>query len=192
MKWNETAFINGKHVVGEVKEKEVAHREYKKAISEGHGAYLMDEETPVHSSFIFHFPFFEWSSQSIFSFSFSLFSRMCLPSLLAISHPTQQQSSKLPMSRNWLLKETMWSSPFLILLLPPKKKRHSRFQNFVFGVLSSDFPLIFFFFLFLFFLLDQMWFRLWPKLSMKQSRQIPISWVEDSASRCLLKWPQKS
>ena len=43
------AFINGKHVVGKVKEKETAHREYKKAISEGHGAYLMDqdEETPV-------------------------------------------------------------------------------------------------------------------------------------------------
>jgi hypothetical protein len=30
-----------------VKEKEQAHKEYKKAISEGHGAYLMDEETPV-------------------------------------------------------------------------------------------------------------------------------------------------
>ena len=43
------AFINGKHIVGEVKEKETAHKEYKKAISEGHGAYLMDqdEETPV-------------------------------------------------------------------------------------------------------------------------------------------------
>ena len=41
------AFINGKHIVGEVKEKEEAHREYKKAISEGHGAYLIDEETPV-------------------------------------------------------------------------------------------------------------------------------------------------
>ncbi|XP_041352469.1 protein mono-ADP-ribosyltransferase PARP4-like isoform X2 [Gigantopelta aegis] len=42
------AFINGKHIIGEVKEKEMAHREYKKAISEGHGAYLMDrdEETP--------------------------------------------------------------------------------------------------------------------------------------------------
>ncbi|XP_076077942.1 protein mono-ADP-ribosyltransferase PARP4-like isoform X2 [Mytilus galloprovincialis] len=42
------AFINGKHIVGEVKEKETAHKEYKKAISEGHGAYLMDqdEETP--------------------------------------------------------------------------------------------------------------------------------------------------
>lgn len=46
------AFINGKHIVGEVKEKEVAHKEYKQAISEGHGAYLMDqdEETPVGSS----------------------------------------------------------------------------------------------------------------------------------------------
>ncbi|CAH1800048.1 unnamed protein product [Owenia fusiformis] len=42
------AFINGKHIIGEVKEKEVAHKEYKKAISEGHGAYLMDQdvETP--------------------------------------------------------------------------------------------------------------------------------------------------
>ncbi|XP_055887848.1 protein mono-ADP-ribosyltransferase PARP4-like isoform X2 [Biomphalaria glabrata] len=42
------AFINGKHIVGEVKEKEVAHKEYKEAISQGHGAYLMDqdEETP--------------------------------------------------------------------------------------------------------------------------------------------------
>ncbi|XP_019851276.1 PREDICTED: uncharacterized protein LOC100633591 isoform X2 [Amphimedon queenslandica] len=40
------AFINGKHIIGEVKEKEQAHREYKQAISEGHGAYLMDEETP--------------------------------------------------------------------------------------------------------------------------------------------------
>ena len=41
------AFINGKHIVGEVKEKEQAHREYREAISKGHGAYLMDEETPV-------------------------------------------------------------------------------------------------------------------------------------------------
>jgi len=43
------AFINGKHIVGEVKEKEQAHKEYKEAISQGHGAYLMDQdkETPV-------------------------------------------------------------------------------------------------------------------------------------------------
>ncbi|CAG2240013.1 PARP2_3_4 [Mytilus edulis] len=40
------AFINGKHVIGEVKEKEKAHKEYKEAISKGHGAYLMDEEEP--------------------------------------------------------------------------------------------------------------------------------------------------
>ena len=32
---------------GKVKEKEEAHREYKEAISKGHGAYLMDEEKPV-------------------------------------------------------------------------------------------------------------------------------------------------
>ena len=41
------AFINGKHIVGQVKEKEQAHREYREAIAKGHGAYLMDEETPV-------------------------------------------------------------------------------------------------------------------------------------------------
>lgn len=43
------AFINGKHVIGVVKEKETAHKEYKQAISEGHGAYLMDQdkEQPV-------------------------------------------------------------------------------------------------------------------------------------------------
>lgn len=35
------------YIVGEVKEKEQAHREYKEAISKGHGAYLMDEEKPV-------------------------------------------------------------------------------------------------------------------------------------------------
>nr|XP_019605170.1 PREDICTED: poly [ADP-ribose] polymerase 4 [Rhinolophus sinicus] len=40
------AFINGKHIVGEIKEKEAAHREYRKAISEGHGAYLMDQDAP--------------------------------------------------------------------------------------------------------------------------------------------------
>jgi poly [ADP-ribose] polymerase 2/3/4 len=42
------AFINGKHVVGRVKEKEQARREYKEAIAQGHGAYLMEEseETP--------------------------------------------------------------------------------------------------------------------------------------------------
>uniref|UniRef100_F6V7V1 VIT domain-containing protein n=4 Tax=Ciona intestinalis TaxID=7719 RepID=F6V7V1_CIOIN len=38
------AFINGKHVIGKVKEKEVAHKEYKEAVAAGHGAYLMDEE----------------------------------------------------------------------------------------------------------------------------------------------------
>ena len=50
------AFINGKHVIGEVKEKEQAHKEYREAISQGHGAYLMDEETPVRSFVILHVP----------------------------------------------------------------------------------------------------------------------------------------
>ncbi|NXV74308.1 PARP4 polymerase, partial [Atlantisia rogersi] len=40
------AFINGKHVIGEVKEKKQAHREYRKAVSQGHGAYLMDQDAP--------------------------------------------------------------------------------------------------------------------------------------------------
>lgn len=37
------AFINEKHLVATVKEKEEAHREYKQAIEKGHGAYLLDE-----------------------------------------------------------------------------------------------------------------------------------------------------
>ncbi|KAK4830948.1 hypothetical protein QYF61_014407 [Mycteria americana] len=38
------AFINGKHVIAEVKEKKQAHREYRKAISQSDGAYLMDQD----------------------------------------------------------------------------------------------------------------------------------------------------
>lgn len=37
------AYINGKHVIGQLKLKEKAHAEYKKAIEEGQGAYLLDE-----------------------------------------------------------------------------------------------------------------------------------------------------
>ncbi|XP_041662697.1 protein mono-ADP-ribosyltransferase PARP4 [Cheilinus undulatus] len=40
------AFINGKHVIGQVKEKEKARKEYKQAIAKGHGAYLMDQDAP--------------------------------------------------------------------------------------------------------------------------------------------------
>ncbi|XP_051483232.1 protein mono-ADP-ribosyltransferase PARP4 isoform X2 [Apus apus] len=40
------AFINGKHVIGQVKEKKKAHREYREAISQGDGAYLMDQDAP--------------------------------------------------------------------------------------------------------------------------------------------------
>ncbi|XP_037095147.1 protein mono-ADP-ribosyltransferase PARP4 [Syngnathus acus] len=40
------AFINGKHVVGQVKEKEQARKQYKQAIEKGHGAYLMDQDAP--------------------------------------------------------------------------------------------------------------------------------------------------
>eukprot|EP01012_Entosiphon_sulcatum_P067577 TRINITY_DN9733_c0_g1_i1.p1 TRINITY_DN9733_c0_g1~~TRINITY_DN9733_c0_g1_i1.p1 ORF type:complete len:1820 (-),score=224.56 TRINITY_DN9733_c0_g1_i1:3-5462(-) len=38
------AFIGSKHIVGEVKEKDQARREYREAVAEGHGAYLMEEE----------------------------------------------------------------------------------------------------------------------------------------------------
>ncbi|XP_066543100.1 protein mono-ADP-ribosyltransferase PARP4 isoform X2 [Hoplias malabaricus] len=40
------AFINGKHVIGKVKEKEQARREYRQAVEKGHGAYLMDQDAP--------------------------------------------------------------------------------------------------------------------------------------------------
>ncbi|CAN9498563.1 unnamed protein product [Ophioblennius macclurei] len=38
------AFINGKHVVGQVKEKEAARKQYREAVASGHGAYLMDQD----------------------------------------------------------------------------------------------------------------------------------------------------
>ncbi|XP_024919800.1 poly [ADP-ribose] polymerase 4 isoform X1 [Cynoglossus semilaevis] len=38
------AFINGKHVVGQVKEKLQARKEYKEAVEKGHGGYLMDQD----------------------------------------------------------------------------------------------------------------------------------------------------
>ncbi|XP_070605865.1 protein mono-ADP-ribosyltransferase PARP4 isoform X1 [Erythrolamprus reginae] len=40
------AFIKGKHIIGEVKEKEKAHQEYREAISRGYGAYMMDQDAP--------------------------------------------------------------------------------------------------------------------------------------------------
>ncbi|XP_058041921.1 protein mono-ADP-ribosyltransferase PARP4 isoform X1 [Ahaetulla prasina] len=40
------AFIKGKHIIGEVKEKEKAHQEYREAISRGDGAYMMDQDAP--------------------------------------------------------------------------------------------------------------------------------------------------
>ncbi|KAH0625127.1 hypothetical protein JD844_033266 [Phrynosoma platyrhinos] len=40
------AFIKGKHIIGEVKEKEKAHQEYREAVSRGDGAYLMDQDAP--------------------------------------------------------------------------------------------------------------------------------------------------
>ncbi|XP_065586155.1 protein mono-ADP-ribosyltransferase PARP4 [Cyrtonyx montezumae] len=40
------AFVNGTHIIGQVKEKSQAHREYREAISHGDGAYLMDQDAP--------------------------------------------------------------------------------------------------------------------------------------------------
>ncbi|NXC42205.1 PARP4 polymerase, partial [Penelope pileata] len=40
------AFVNGVHIIGKVKEKKQAHREYRKAVSQGDGAYLMDQDAP--------------------------------------------------------------------------------------------------------------------------------------------------
>jgi poly [ADP-ribose] polymerase 2/3/4 len=42
---NFEAFINGKHIVGVCKEKQQAHKEYKEAIEQRKGAYLIDQET---------------------------------------------------------------------------------------------------------------------------------------------------
>ena len=61
------AFIGDKHIVGTVKEKAQAHKEYKEAIGKGHGAYLMDEEAPVSHQSIFLFLFVNWQL-SWFSF----------------------------------------------------------------------------------------------------------------------------
>ncbi|KAM9245413.1 LOW QUALITY PROTEIN: protein mono-ADP-ribosyltransferase PARP4 [Leptosomus discolor] len=41
------AFISGKYIIGEFKENK-AHREYQKAIRQGDGAYLMEQDAPAH------------------------------------------------------------------------------------------------------------------------------------------------
>ncbi|KAJ7320166.1 hypothetical protein JRQ81_019677 [Phrynocephalus forsythii] len=40
------AFIKGKHIIGQVKEKEEAHQQYREAVRQGDGAYLMDQDAP--------------------------------------------------------------------------------------------------------------------------------------------------
>ena len=44
------AFIAGRHVIGEVKEKEAARKEYREAMSAGHGAYLMEQDEQMPAS----------------------------------------------------------------------------------------------------------------------------------------------
>ena len=41
------AYIGDKHIVGQLKKKEEARREYRQAVAAGHGAYLMEQEEPV-------------------------------------------------------------------------------------------------------------------------------------------------
>eukprot|EP00116_Pleurobrachia_bachei_P002724 sb/3462986/ len=43
------AFIGDKHIVGELKRKEQARKEYREAVAAGHGAYLMEQEKPCGS-----------------------------------------------------------------------------------------------------------------------------------------------
>ena len=44
------AYIGDKHIVGQLKKKEEARREYRQAVAAGHGAYLMEQEEPVIKS----------------------------------------------------------------------------------------------------------------------------------------------
>ena len=41
------AYVGEKHIIGELKKKEEARREYRQAVAAGHGAYLMEQEEPV-------------------------------------------------------------------------------------------------------------------------------------------------
>ena len=41
------AYIGEKHIVGQLKKKEEARREYRQAVAAGHGAYLMEQDEPV-------------------------------------------------------------------------------------------------------------------------------------------------
>jgi hypothetical protein len=69
------AFINGKHVIGVVKEKETAHKEYKQAVSEGHGAYLMDQDKEQPVSTLYSGPCLTMFSTSDVFFASALIGR---------------------------------------------------------------------------------------------------------------------
>ena len=51
------AYIGDKHIVGQLKKKEEARREYRQAVAAGHGAYLMEQEEPVTLDIFFSFEF---------------------------------------------------------------------------------------------------------------------------------------
>ena len=44
------AYIGDKRVVGTLRRKELARKEYREAVAAGHGAYLMQQEEPVRGS----------------------------------------------------------------------------------------------------------------------------------------------
>ena len=48
------AYIGEKHIIGQLKKKEEARREYRQAVAAGHGAYLMEQEEPVTKGQFLH------------------------------------------------------------------------------------------------------------------------------------------
>jgi hypothetical protein len=43
-------FVDGKHIVAKVKEKETARKEYREAKEKGHGAYLMEQGIFIYNN----------------------------------------------------------------------------------------------------------------------------------------------
>ena len=81
------AYIGDKHIVGQLKKKEEARREYRQAVAAGHGAYLMEQEEPVNPiSAHFFGPIFLNQTipidlESVFESVFVLYPRICVISL---------------------------------------------------------------------------------------------------------------
>lgn len=69
-------FIRDKHIIAKVKEKETAQKEYKEAIAQGHGAYLLEEEEP--NIFTMHVGNIPPNTNVIIKVNLSFFSRIFL------------------------------------------------------------------------------------------------------------------